>query len=159
MPPKTLDRNVDLEAKRGQDVGVVLAVEVAYRGCQRGPVFWGGSGSWKLTRGAVVADVVVRGVAEDSASRALDRGATNLLGVLPDELGEVAVRAKVGAGGRVGPEEVVVADLGVPLGLDGLGNGVRLVAEIASSTVTSKVLAVLAVSLVPEGLLARQFLT
>jgi hypothetical protein len=49
----------------------------------------------KLTRRVIVADGVPRGEAEDSSGRALDSGTADLGGVLPDDLGEVAVEVNV----------------------------------------------------------------
>lgn len=84
-----LSRKVDLEAERGRNVLGILALEVAWE-----ELAMSSSENVEvelLTGRAVVADTVVRGHWENRASRTVDGDATNLGGLLPDELGEVAV--------------------------------------------------------------------
>lgn len=105
-----------------------------------------------LTLRVVVADGVPRGVLKDGASRALDSGAADLGGVLPDNLGEVAVELDVHAirGVLLAVEGPVAHLTVVPLVGDTTGGGLLLhVIDVTSSTPRGEVLAVATVALVP----------
>lgn len=106
----------------------------------------------KLTLRVVVADGVPRGEAEDSSGSALDSSAADLGGVLPDDLGEVAVEVNVHVLRRVvlAVESPVRHLAVVPL----IGNTTSssLVLEtvnVGGSAPGSEVLAVAAIALVP----------
>jgi hypothetical protein len=105
----------------------------------------------KVARRSVVADSVPRLQAENGTGRAFDRGAAELGGALPHNLGEVAPVKEVGAGRRVVRAiEAPVVDLTVvPLGGNSaLGKCDLLGGDVAAVTGGSQVLAVTAVALV-----------
>jgi hypothetical protein len=105
----------------------------------------------KVTLRVVVANGVPRGEAENSSGRALDSGTADLGGVLPDNLGEVAVEVNVHVGGGVLlAVESPVGHLTV-IPLVGNTTSSSLVLEsinVAGSTPGSEVLAVAAIALV-----------
>lgn len=112
-----------------------------------------------LTLRVVVADSVPRGVLEGGASRALDSGASDLGGVLPDNLGEVAVELGVHAiRGVVLAIEGPVVHLTVvpPVGNTGGGADLLLALDAISGTPNGEILAVATVALLPtSGLVYR----
>jgi hypothetical protein len=98
----------------------------------------------KVTRRAVVADGVPGLHSEDGTSLALDSSAADLLGVLPDDLGEVTEGTEGKAGGRVGGavDAVEAAHLSVvPLVGDSTGGRLNgFVVNISSRAPRSQVL-------------------
>jgi hypothetical protein len=116
-----------------------------------------------LTLRVVVADGVPRGEAENSSGRALDSGAADLGGVLPDNLSEVTVEVDVHILRRVllAVESPVAHLVVVPL----VGNTTSssLVLEtinVASGTPRSEVLAVAAIALLPKNVsVIKSFIT
>lgn len=108
-----------------------------------------------LTLRVVVADGVPRGEAENSSGRALDSGAADLRGVLPDNLSEVTVEVNVHISRRVllAIESPVAHLVVVPLVGNTTSSSLILEAiNVACGTPRSEVLAVAAIALLPKDM-------
>lgn len=96
---------------------------------------------FRLTSRAVVADGVHGVHAEKCSSWAGDGSTSGLLGILPDELGEVAIFLKIATGVLFAVVLEVLHFTVVPLNSDAAGGSLALATKVAAATVRSKVLA------------------